>query len=359
MNTSELKYLLNKIYNDDLPELNDLITILKINDSYLLQILFEFANDIKKKFFNNEILIRGVIEFSNYCSKDCFYCGLNKNNQSLKRYILSDTEILNTTNLLFEKKIKTVVLQSGEIYSFNSDWLANIIREIKKNFDIAITLSVGEKKYEDYKKWRITGADRYLLKIETTNQKLYDKLHTISNYMNRLNCLQYLKELNYQTGSGNIIGLPEQTIESIANDILFFKKENFDMIAIGPFIPHPLTKLANKKKGDILLTLKTIALTRIVTKNAHIPATTALSTFDKDYRADAINCGANVIMIKCTPAPYNNYYEIYKSDKRKMLSIEEKIAEVEKIAEETGNEISFKKGDSLKKESELYVSHTS
>ena len=191
------------------------------------------------------------------------------------------------------------------------EWLAGLIKDIKSRYEIAVTLSVGERPREDYKLWKDAGADRYLLKIETSDKKLYNSLHYGMDFENRLRCLRDLKGLGYETGSGIMVGLPGQTLRSIANDILFFKEWDFDMIGIGPFIPHGKTPLAGKQAGDVNLVLKTLALTRIVTKRANLPATTALGSLGKDFRVEGLKAGANVLMPNFTPAPYKKLYEIY------------------------------------------------
>ena len=207
--------------------------------------------------------------------------------------------------------VKTAILQSGESEGVDTSWLREIIEEIKGRFDIAVTLSVGERSYRDYKIWKDAGADRYLLKIETSQKKLYDSLHAGSSFENRLRCLEYLRCLGYEVGSGNIVGLRGQTMSSIAEDIIFFKKEDFDMIGIGPFIPHPETELAGEAKGAADAALKVLALTRIVTKNTNLPATTALGSMERDFRIDGLKAGANVLMHNFTPAKYRRLYEIY------------------------------------------------
>jgi biotin synthase len=233
----------------------------------------------------------------------------------ITRYKLTAKEILESVKRIFDDNIKTVVLQSGEDDDLDINWLINIIKKIKKEFDIAITLSLGEKTYQEYKAFKYAGADRYLLKIETTNKNLYESFHINRSFENRLKCLDDLKKLGYQVGSGIMVGLKSQTLEDIANDILFFKQKNFDMIGINPFIPHADTKLARQNIPDVKLVLKVIALTRILTKNANMPATTALGSLDKDYRLQGLKCGANVLMPNYTPDEYKKFYEIYPNKK--------------------------------------------
>ncbi|MDD5072646.1 MAG: [FeFe] hydrogenase H-cluster radical SAM maturase HydE [Candidatus Omnitrophica bacterium] len=285
--------------------------ILSLEDEKPLRELYDLADGVRKKYAGDAILLRGLVEFSNYCAKSCYYCGLNASNKSLERYRLTKEEILNSVSQIAACKIKTVVLQSGEDPALKPEWLAALIKEIKSRYDIAVTLSVGERPREDYKLWKDAGADRYLLKIETSDKKLYDSLHCGMDFEDRLRCLRDLKALGYETGSGIMVGLPGQTLRSIAADILFFKEWDFDMIGIGPFIPHGKTPLADNTAGDVNLVLKTLALTRIVTKRANLPATTALGSLSKDFRVEGLKAGANVLMPNFTPAPYKKLYEIY------------------------------------------------
>jgi biotin synthase len=240
-----------------------------------------------------------------------------------------------------------VVLQSGEESGLDAHWLKDIISEIKLRFDSAITLSVGERRQKDYKIWKEAGADRYLLKIETSDKRLYQSLHPGMSFKERVNCLRGLKKLGYQVGSGNIIGLKGQTLATIAEDILFFKNEEFDMLGIGPFIPHPMTPLSAEVKGDLKLTLKTVALTRIVTRYAHLPATTALGSLKDDYRAQALCAGANVLMPNFTPQPYRRLYEIYPGKR----CIDEPSGScgscMELMAASIGRTIDYSRGDAL------------
>lgn len=284
---------------------------LQETDARAVQELFERADAVRKQYAGDAIILRGLVEFSNHCGRHCYYCGLNVANKSLERYRLSKAEILESAAKIASDNIKTIVLQSGDDPALDPQWLAAIIKEIKSKHGIAVTLSVGERPREDYELWKKAGADRYLLKIETTDKDLYDSLHSGMSFENRLRCLRDLKDLGYETGSGIMTGLPGQTLRSIANDILFFKEWCFDMIGIGPFIPHDKTRLAGTKPGDVNLVLKTLALTRIVMKKVNLPATTALGSLARDYREEGLRTGANVLMPNYTPAKYKRLYEIY------------------------------------------------
>ena len=326
----------------------DILDYLQTTDEQKIKKLFAEADKVRRKYCGDGVHLRGIVEFSSKCQGACVYCGLNKNNSNLPRYSMSAEEILQAVELIYKSKIKTVVLQSGEDNALDPKWLAEIIREIKKQFDLSITLSAGEKPQEIYKLWRKAGADRDLLKIETTDNKLYSRLHPGMSLKNRLRCLSDLQELGYQTGSGIIVGLPGQTPKILAEDILFFRDKNFDMIGIGPLIPHQSTKLKDLPKGNVDLTLRCVALTRILTKNTHMPATTSLGSLDKDYRPEALCAGANVLMPNFTPLAYKKNYEIYPG-KCCISEPDNQYAIWAESLAGTGRYIDFGHGDSLKK----------
>jgi biotin synthase len=228
---------------------------------------------------------------------------------------MNKDEILNTARFIFKAQIQTIVLQSGEDSFYDCDEIESIIKEIKNELDAAITLSLGERNFEEYERWKAAGADRFLLKHETANSKLYSMYHQGDELENRLNHLRYLKSIGYQTGSGNIVGLPDQTLEDIADDLLLLKELDVDMASISPFIPSPDTPYRREAKANLDLTLKAIAVTRIVLKDVHIPATTALGTLDDLGREKGLKVGANVIMPNYTPNPFRQNYQIYPDKK--------------------------------------------
>lgn len=273
--------------------------------------LFEAADKLRRDYCSESVHIRGIIEFSNYCKRDCLYCGLRRSNRSLTRYRLDEKEILDTASKAGGLGYKTILLQSGEDEYYTAEKLRSIIRSIKREVDCAITLSVGEKSLDDYKSLRDAGADRYLLRFETSDKKLFEKLKPDSSYTERLSCIEDLSRLGYQTGSGIMVGLPGQTAETLADDILLMERLNLDMLGIGPFIPHYNTPLSGKRPGTLDMTLRTLALIRLAMPDTHIPATTAMGSVDKEGRQKALSCGANVIMPNITPSKYRKLYEIY------------------------------------------------
>ncbi len=272
--------------------------------------LFKEADRIRHENVGDEVHLRGLIEFSNICKRQCKYCGLRSANKEIERYRILKDEIISLSKNAVNLGYKTIVLQSGEDDYYDTDKMCEIIREIKK-LDVALTLSIGEKTYNEYKAFREAGADRYLLRIETTDESLYETMHPNASYKNRVECLYNLKELGFETGTGCLVGLPDQTIESLANDILFFKELDADMIGIGPFIPHKETPLKDVSKGDFWLALKVMALTRINMPDINIPATTAMETLNPNGRIIALQSGANVVMPNVTSTEYRAKYEIY------------------------------------------------
>jgi len=342
-----MKDKLERIFIEPIPKLEDLEFILGREDPAELKEIFAFADGVRKQFMGDGIILRGLVEFSNYCRGSCFYCGLNRNNKKLTRFRLSKEEIISCVRNIHSCGIKTVVLQSGEGDELESLWLKEVVEAIKAEFEIAITLSVGERTREEYKLWRDAGADRYLLKIETSDKILYDSLHSGMSFDNRLRCLRDLRQLGYQVGCGNMIGLKGQTMRILAQDILFFKENNFDMIGIGPFIPHPQTKLATCEKGNVDLTLKVLALTRIVTKNAHLPATTALGSLEEDFRFRGLQAGANILMPNFTPLAYKKLYEIYPGKRCINEPAGACASCMESLARSVGRYIDYSRGDSL------------
>ncbi|MFH1714998.1 MAG: [FeFe] hydrogenase H-cluster radical SAM maturase HydE [Elusimicrobiota bacterium] len=314
-----------------------------------IKLIFDTASKIRKECLGDGIYLRGLLEFSNFCGNNCAYCGLTSLNTKLRRYCMTKAEILESVGLIVKHNIGTVVLQSGEYDGLDPQWFADVIKTIRSLYkNLAITLSVGEKTFEDYKLWKESGADRFLLKMETLDKNLYDSLHPGMSFENRKNCLARLKELGYQTGSGNIVGLPNQTNESIANDLIYFRNENFDMVSISPFIPHPLTSLKDSKIADVKETLKVMAIARIMTKNAHIPATTALGSMGQDYRIDGLKAGANVMMPNFTPGPYREYYEIYPNKRCVNEEAGQCSGCMRMMSVEIGRYIAQGRGDTLK-----------
>lgn len=318
----------------------EIIDILKDNSRN--DWLFSLADRVRKDNTGDEIHLRGLIEFSNTCSRTCKYCGLRAENSSIDRYRMTVEEITECAQKAVNAGYKTIVLQSGEDYSYTTNTLCKIIETIKK-LDTAVTLSIGERSFEDYKAFKDAGADRFLIRIETTDKNLYKQMHPNMSFENRLRCIKDLKKLGYETGTGCLVGLAGQTIESLADDILFFKDINADMIGIGPFIPHPNTPLAKNPAGNLTLALKVMALTRIMLPDINIPATTAMETLNPQGRIMALQSGANVIMPNVTTADFSTKYEIYPNKSGTGEHIEQR-KQIEDLIKSIGRTVSKTQG---------------
>ncbi len=296
--------------------------------------LFSLADRVRRENVGDEVHLRGLIEFSNICKSTCKYCGLRCENKNIERYRIHPEDVIHTAEKAVGMGYKTIVLQSGEDKFFSQDIICEIIKEIKK-LDTALTLSIGERSFEEYKAFRDSGADRYLIRIETTDRNLYSQMHPNMGFDNRVRCLKDLKALGFETGTGCLVGLPGQTVESLADDILFFKEIGADMVGIGPFIAHPDTPLKDEPNGDFILALKVMALTRILLPDINIPATTAMETLNPNGRIIALQSGANVVMPNVTVTEFREKYEIYPgkveiSDCSREI-IEEKINSIDRV----------------------------
>ncbi|MBP3793738.1 MAG: [FeFe] hydrogenase H-cluster radical SAM maturase HydE [Ruminococcus sp.] len=263
--------------------------------------------------FGKSIYIRGIVEFSNVCKNDCLYCGIRRSNTKCERYRLSKDQILDCCHAGYEYGFRTFVLQSGEDKSFTTDRLCDIVSAIKKaHSDCAVTLSVGELEHEDYKRLFDAGADRYLLRHETADEKHYGKLHPGEmSWQHRMKCLEDLKEIGFQTGCGMMVGSPFQTSGNLADDLLFLERFKPEMIGMGPFIPHKDTPFWDRPAGSYELTLFLISLCRLMLPDCLIPATTALGTIRPDGREKGVLAGANVIMPNLSPIDVRKKYLLY------------------------------------------------
>lgn len=286
----------------------EIITILK--DDSCNEKLFKAADRIRRRYVGDEVHLRGLIEFSNICKRNCLYCGLRSSNKNVERYRLDPDEIIELAKKAVTYGYKTVVMQSGEDDFYTLDKMKYIISNIKK-LDLAITLSVGEKSFEEYKAYKEAGADRYLIRIETTDKKLYEDMDPGMSHDERKRCLEDIKRLGYEVGTGCLVGLPNQTIESIADDILFFKEIGADMIGLGPFIPNEDTPLKDEKGGEFTTSLKVMSITRLLMPDVNIPATTAMESLNKNGRIIALQSGANVVMPNITEGEYRKMYALY------------------------------------------------
>ncbi|MCI5752569.1 MAG: [FeFe] hydrogenase H-cluster radical SAM maturase HydE [Oscillospiraceae bacterium] len=271
------------------------------------------ANAVRKRIYGDDIYVRGLIEFTNYCRNDCLYCGIRRSNKNADRYRLTREQILDCCETGYVLGFRTFVLQGGEDGFYSDDDICRIVSEIKEKYpDCAVTLSIGEKSRESYRAYYNAGADRYLLRHETADNAHYAKLHPNElSLENRKRCLYDLKDIGYQTGSGFMVGSPYQTADTLAEDMLFLKELDPHMVGIGPFIPHHDTPFAAEKAGTLELTLFMVALTRLMLPHALIPATTALGTVAFDGRERGILAGANVVMPNLSPRDVRKKYLLY------------------------------------------------
>ncbi len=303
--------IVNKIDNNIALEKSDIIFILGSSDDSFVRKILMCADRIRKNNVGDAVHLRGLLEFSNYCKRSCAYCGIRKHNKNVIRYRIMPDDIVEIAKSIASQNIKTVVLQSGEDNFYNIDVMCDIIKRIKRDADIAITLSIGEKTKDEYIALKLAGADRYLLRHETASPELYNKLHPDSVYEQRIQCIKDLFGAGFQVGIGSMVGLPYQTEDDLAQDILLLQKFQPDMIGLGPFIPHGDTPLGQFTGGTIEATLRMVALARIVCPKAHIPATTAAGSIDPYGREKALQAGANVVMPNFTPLDYRKNYSIY------------------------------------------------
>jgi biotin synthase len=312
-----------KILEDDKSFSKEEIIVLLNSEGEERMLLFKRAYETKLKHVGRKVYYRGLIEFSNICSKDCYYCGIRKSNTAVKHYSLTDNEIIEAARFAHENNYGSVVLQSGEVASAAfAARIERLLTEIKhlSNGTLGITLSLGEQTHDVYQRWFAAGAHRYLLRIETSDSELYQKMHPADHrFEQRLNCLENLKSIGYQTGTGVMIGLPFQSIGQLASDLLFIQQLDVDMVGMGPYIEHAGTPLYQYRHElwDIGqrfdMALKMIAVLRLMMKDINIAAATALQAIDPLGREKAVKVGANIIMPNITPGKFRNDYALYEN----------------------------------------------
>jgi biotin synthase len=300
---------------------------LRETDHKKLESLWEAADNVRKKHVGDTIHLRGLLEISNYCARKCAYCGIHKDRKDISRYRMSEKEIMECINTITELGYGTVVMQAGEDYGLTKDFISNIIKKIKNNTALALTLSLGERSFAELQEWKKAGADRYLLRFETSAENLYSLIHPALTKqeppLQRFKILEQLRNIGYEIGSGVMVGIPGQTYEILANDIYNFYLLDLDMIGIGPYIKSPQTALGldsinipdvgnEQVPATELMTYKAVALARLVCPEANIPSTTALATINKaSGRELGLKRGANIVMPNITPMQYRKLYEIY------------------------------------------------
>lgn len=339
--------IIEKLYSTDNLTDGELKTLIESNENSAL--LAEYADEVRRKYYGKKVFLRGLIEISSYCRNDCLYCGIRRSNKNAERYRLSREEILSCCENGYNLGFRTFVMQGGEDSYFTDDFMCSVISEIKqKYFDCAVTLSLGERSFESYRKLKNAGADRYLLRHETASDDLYRKLHPQEmSLANRKECLFNLRKLGYQVGAGFMVGVPFQTTEDIIQDLRFLQELQPHMIGIGPFVPHHDTPFADEKGGTLGLTLRLLGILRLMFPKVLLPATTALGTISPNGRELGLKTGCNVVMPNLSPVSVRKKYDLYDNK----ICTGEEAAEcrtcLQRRIESVGYEISPERGDAV------------
>ena len=305
--------IIDKLCSEHIADKAELVFLINTITDSELEYLRKKAQQTAQKYYGNKVYIRGLIEISSICKNDCLYCGIRRSNTNAVRYRLSGEQILQCCDTGYALGFRTFVLQGGEDGYFTDEVMCDLVRRIKHKYpDCAVTLSLGERSYESYKRLFDSGADRYLLRHETADKEHYEKLHPDNmSHQNRLECLYNLKKIGYQTGAGFMIGSPFQTAENLADDLIFIKNLNPQMCGIGPFIPHKDTPFAKFPAGSVEQTCFLLSLIRLIKPNILLPSTTALGTIDPNGREKGILAGANVVMPNLSPIAVRKKYSLY------------------------------------------------
>ena len=309
----EIRDIVDKLATDrDICD-DELKMLLESEDSGIDEYLAEKARAVRERYYGKDVYIRGLIEFTNYCKNNCYYCGIRKGNKNANRYRLDEDAILSCADMGYDLGFRTFVLQGGEDPYFTEDRVVSIVTKLKENHpDCAITLSIGEWEYDSYNKFYDAGADRYLLRHETADKSHYESLHPREmSYEHRMNCLCNLKEIGYQVGCGMMVGSPRQTTSHLVKDLRFIQKFKPQMVGMGPFVPHHDTQYADCPTGRAKLTLRLLSIIRLMLPDVLLPATTALGTVDPLGREKGILAGANVVMPNLSPTDVRDKYLLY------------------------------------------------
>ena len=346
-----MKELIDKLHHTQELTREEFLTLLSNRNTETDLYARRLARGVRQKIYGDQVYIRGLIEFTSYCRNDCYYCGLRRSNHAAQRYRLTEEDILSCCQQGYELGFRTFVLQGGEDGYFTGERLAGLVRHIKKQYpDCALTLSVGERTEEEYRAFWKAGADRYLLRHETADETHYRILHPEPlSLQHRKDCLRTLKKLGFQTGAGFMVGSPGQTAETLAEDFLFLKELDPEMVGIGPFISHKDTPFRSREDGTLEDTLFYLALVRLMLPRALLPATTALGTIAPDGRELGILSGANVVMPNLSPLSVRKKYMLYDGKISTGDEAAEGIKNLKKRMETIGCQIVTDRGDYYKK----------
>lgn len=351
MHEMSMKELILKLGKEHKLTKNEWVRLISGRTAELSAFLFERAREVRHANYGKDVYIRGLIEFTNHCKNDCYYCGIRRSNNNLSRYRLTEEEILSCCRNGYQLGFRTFVLQGGEDGCFTKARMTDLIRSIHQEFpDCAITLSIGEREKEEYQAYFDAGANRFLLRHETANEDHYHFLHPREmSLRHRKDCLWNLRHIGYQVGSGIMVGSPGQTVENLAEDMLFLQELQPHMVGIGPFIPHKDTPFREEKAGTLELTLFLLGALRLMLPQVLLPATTALSTIHPDGRKMGILAGANVVMPNLSPQENRNLYSLYDNKRCMGDEAAEGLAMLQKEMEEIGYRIVSVRGDALLK----------
>ncbi|WP_455667507.1 [FeFe] hydrogenase H-cluster radical SAM maturase HydE [Phocaeicola sp.] len=342
-----MKQLIDKLRHNHRLTGEEYTTLLACRDADSLSYLQRQAQEVALALFGNAVFIRGLIEVGNRCRNNCYYCGIRKGNPSVARYALTRETILGCCREGYALGFRTFVMQGGEDPAMTDEWIEQTVAAIRREFpDCAITLSLGEKSREAYRRFFHAGANRYLLRHETHNAEHYRRLHPEDmSLSHRLQCLQWLKEIGYQTGTGIMVGTPGQTIAHLAEDLLYIEQLQPEMIGIGPFIPHHDTPFATEPAGSMEMTLKLLSIFRLMHPSALIPSTTALATLAPDGREQGILAGANVVMPNLSPREQREKYALYDNKAAFGAEAAEGLRNLAQRLETIGYRVSTERGD--------------
>lgn len=339
--------IVEKLYmTGDLSD-NELKALIETDDEAAAKLLRERADEVRRKSYGKKVFLRGLIEVSSYCKNDCLYCGIRRSNKAADRYRLSREQIMSCAKSGYELGFRTFVMQGGEDSAFTDDFMCGVISELREKYpDCAITLSLGERSFESYKRMKDAGADRYLLRHEAADGELYKKLHPAEMSLeNRKNCLFQLRELGYQVGAGFMVGAPYQTTDSLIADLRFLQELKPQMIGIGPFVPHHCTPFADENGGTLGLTLRLLGILRLMFPKVLLPATTALGTIAPNGRELGLQTGCNVVMPNLSPVNVRKKYDLYDNK----ICTGEEAAEcrmcLQRRIEAAGYEVAVERGD--------------